>query len=329
MKRQVTTDGILENDYERMVPEFHKGTLIYAEHITRYQCVQDAIKDKIVLDIASGSGYGTKLLAENAKQVIGVDINKEAVEYSKKNFSGKNITYILGDGTSIPLEDDSVDVVVTFETIEHIQDYKQFLKEVSRVLKPDGLAIISTPNDLEFAEGNHFHIHEFTYDELISLLSGYFKNFKSYFQSTWKYVAVGEASDMENEVVIPQRLQNLAPKLPKEHLYFFILCSNRKIVEKIETVAAIGEHYSDRQLTERESNHKTKDLEKKAHIKELLLQIEHYQDQFRQEHAYRVHIEEELSKIRNTKGYKAYVKMRAVKNKIINYKDKDDREENT
>lgn len=148
----------LENDYERMVPEYHEGKLIYAEHVTRYLAAQSVVKDKVVLDIASGSGYGTKILAESAKFVYGVDVNEAAVNYSKKKYASKNIEYLVGDGESIPLKDNSVDVVITFETIEHIKNYSKFLDEVARVLKPDGLAIVSTPNDLEFAEGNHFSL---------------------------------------------------------------------------------------------------------------------------------------------------------------------------
>ncbi len=64
----------LVNDYERMVPEFHKDNLIYAEHITRYMAAKPLMKNKVVLDIASGSGYGTKMLAETAKYVYGVDV---------------------------------------------------------------------------------------------------------------------------------------------------------------------------------------------------------------------------------------------------------------
>jgi ubiquinone/menaquinone biosynthesis C-methylase UbiE len=232
---------------ERMVPDFHKGTLIYAEHLTRYQAAQTIVKDKVVLDIASGSGYGTLALAKTAKKVYGVDVNQDAVTYAQANFAAKNVQYLVGDGEKIPLEDNSVDVVVTFETIEHIDDYKQFIKEVSRVLKPDGLAIVSTPNDLEFAEGNHFHLHEFTYKELMSLLQKSFKHIDSYYQATWKYVALGSDAQLRGDHLQVATL-NLAPPQPEQYLYFYLVCSNRKITEKLEALAAVGEHYSDRQL---------------------------------------------------------------------------------
>lgn len=238
----------LENDYERMVPEFHKQTLTYAEHITRYLVAEDLVQGKTVLDIASGSGYGTRLLAEKAKMVYGVDVNETAINYAKKHYGAHNIQYKVGDGESIPLNDNSVDVIVTLETIEHIENYKQFIKELKRILKPDGLLIISTPNDLEFAEGNHFHLHEFEYEELTGLLKKDFKNIDSYYQGTWKYVAVGDEATMQTDGILKIPTISYSPKPSSQYLYFYLLCSNRDITEKIKPIAALGEHYSDRKL---------------------------------------------------------------------------------
>lgn len=243
----------LENDYERMVPEFHSGALIYAEHVTRYLAAKPLVSGKVVLDIASGSGYGARLLAESAAFVYGVDVNDAAVRYSEENFGGPNISYRVGDGTAIPLADDSVDVVITFETIEHIADYRQFMVEVARVLRSDGLAVISTPNDLEFSEGNHFHLHEFEYEELVNLCREHFANVDSYFQSTWKYVAVGSEDQLDSD--LETVVLNLAGKTRDQHLYFYLLCSNRDITEKVDYVGALGEHYSDRKLNENELIH--------------------------------------------------------------------------
>lgn len=240
----------LVDDYERMVPEFHKDKLIYAEHISRYLAAVPIVSNKVVLDVASGSGYGTKILSDSAKFVYGVDINKVAVNYSRENYGAKNIEFLVGDGESIPIDSETIDVVVTFETIEHIKDYKKFLKELVRVLKPDGIAIISTPNDLEFSEGNHFHLHEFQYEELTNLLKEYFKNLTPYFQSTWKYVAVGSEKDLSSN--IETTILNLTKKNRDQHLYFYMLASNRTITEEVKLTAALGEHYSDRLLQDKD-----------------------------------------------------------------------------
>ncbi|HEX8182887.1 MAG TPA: class I SAM-dependent methyltransferase [Candidatus Saccharimonadales bacterium] len=304
----------LENDYERMVPEFHKGHLIYAEHLTRYLAAKPVVENKVVLDIASGSGYGTKLIAESAKFVYGVDVNEDAVKYSQENYDAKNIEYRVGDGESIPLEENSVDVVITFETIEHIKDYKKFLDEVQRVLKPDGVALVSTPNDVEFAEGNHFHLHEFEYNELTSLLKKYYKNIEPYFQSTWKYVAVGSETQLNSDVNC--KLLNLTSKTREQHLYFYLVCSNRKIVEKVEYVGALGEHYSDRQLHEQDLIHLGKEDWASKEMDRLHKDLIHSQHLLKSEQAMNAVILAELNDIKNSKAWKSVTRIHRIKHAI-------------
>ncbi len=233
---------------ERMVPEFHKGELIYAEHVTRYRSALAVVADLTVLDIACGSGYGSQILSSTAKHVYGVDTDAAAVAYAAEHFAATNIEFLVGDAVAIPLPDASVDVVVTFETIEHIKDYRTFLAEIKRVLKPDGIALVSTPNDLEFTEGNHFHLHEFEYDELIALLAEEFAHIESMFQATWKYVAVGSEASFATEGPLDVPVANLAPISRDRYLYFYLLCANAPVHRRIEPTAALGAHYSDRAL---------------------------------------------------------------------------------
>lgn len=305
----------LENDYERMVPEFHKDRLIYAEHVTRYLAARSVVKDKVVLDIASGSGYGTQILAEAAKHVYGVDVNETAINYSKKHYGGSNIEYLVGDGESIPLDDNSVDVVITFETIEHIKDYKKFLVEVERVMKKDGLAIVSTPNDVEFAEGNHFHLHEFKYDELVTLLKRQFKNIDPYFQSTWKYVSIGSEKELESNV--NGTTLNLTKKSRDQHLYFYLLCSNRKITEKIDHIAALGEHYSDRWLHEQELNYEGRIEYASTEMERLHKDLEHSQHNLQKEKEAKIVLENRLRAIENSKIWKALKMTRDATRKAV------------
>lgn len=304
----MSKDATLENDYERMVPEFHKGTLTYAEHLTRYIAARDIVATKTVLDIASGSGYGTQLLAETAKKVYGVDVNEPAIKYAQAHYGATNIEYKVGDGVSIPLDDDSVDVVITLETIEHIEDYRHFIKELKRVLKPDGLLIVSTPNELEFAEGNHFHLHEFEYQELVDVLKQDFKNIDSYFQSTWKYVAIGPESMIRKEGAITTPTLNLAPKPAEQDLYFYLLCSNRKINEKPEMVAALGEHYSDRQLVAKESDHA-------KHENELQEKIRNLESENNELVAAKNYLNKQIADITHSKTFRLAKKIANAKNK--------------
>ena len=241
----------LEDTGERMIPAFHNRTIMFAEHMTRYIAAQELAKDKVVLDIASGSGYGTKLLAQNAQKVYGVDVSPEAIEFSKNNYNAKNIEYLLGDAEKIPVDDSTIDLLITFETIEHIKNYKNFLKEIKRVLKDDGLAIISTPNADEFTEGNHFHLHEFKYEELTALLKKTFSHIKPYNQATWTYVQISEDKFISTENAIADvKVHNFAPISREKYLYFYFLCSKREITEKITDVGALGGHYSARELSD-------------------------------------------------------------------------------
>lgn len=289
--------AVLTDTGERMIPEFHDEKLMYAEHVTRYQVIKNIVKGKTILDIASGSGYGTNMLAQTAKKVYGVDVNEQAIGYSKLNYAAKNIEYKVGDGENIPLPDSSVDVVVTFETIEHIKDYKRFLSEVKRVLKDDGIAVVSTPNDLEFAEGNHFHLHEFEFGELKELLGKYFKNQKHYFQATWKYVMLAPDDPMTKKGAIDIPTINMAPLTHKQFLYFYAICSNQSIKEEIAPMAALGEHYSDRSLVERH-------VEKQAHIEYLQMKLEESTAETSAARAEAQNAKNQIAQIINSRTYK-------------------------
>lgn len=139
-----------------------------------------AVKNKSVLDIACGEGYGSALLSQSAKSVVGVDISEEAINHAKNKYQLNNLKFKLGSCSKIPLEDNSVDVVVSFETIEHHDEHELMMVEVKRVLRADGILIISSPNKEEYSDkpeyDNPFHIKELSSDDFKQLLSKYFTN---------------------------------------------------------------------------------------------------------------------------------------------------------
>jgi SAM-dependent methyltransferase len=139
------------------------------EHLHRYFLAREFCRSKEVLDVASGEGYGAALLAQTAKRVIGVEVDSASVEHASHAYQSGNLCFIRGDATKLPLDARSVDVVVSFETIEHFSEHETFLAEVRRVLRPDGFLIISTPDiNVYSASGtapNPFHVRELTETE--------------------------------------------------------------------------------------------------------------------------------------------------------------------
>ncbi|MCL2091177.1 MAG: class I SAM-dependent methyltransferase [Micrococcales bacterium] len=242
--------GLIDNDGERMVPQTHAGTLTYAEHVTRYLAAAPLVAGRRVLDIASGSGYGTHLLSQSAAHVTGVDVSATAAAYAQETYGTDNNEFRVGDATAIPLPDDAVDVVVSFETIEHLDDYAAFVAEVDRVLVPDGLFVLSTPNDTDAPQGNPFHTHQFVHDELVGLVQPRFAYVEPYFQAVWKAVVLAPASTLDAEGPFEAGLLNLCPLAPEQYLFFYLLCARRPVTETVEPLLALGEHHSYRLMQE-------------------------------------------------------------------------------
>lgn len=117
----------LEFTGERLIPGvFGK---VAAEHLHRYAFTFNFVRGKKVLDIASGEGYGSNLIAKYAREVIGIDISKEAVGHAKEKYVKSNLAFDVGSVLDIPCESGIFDVVVSFETIEHISDHKKMISE--------------------------------------------------------------------------------------------------------------------------------------------------------------------------------------------------------
>jgi len=226
---------------ERMIPEFNKEDLIYAEHMARYFFAGQFVAAKNVLDVASGSGYGARYLSnKGAAKVVGVDNSREAVKYSQEKYQTSGIEFILADAAKLPFEDDIFDIVVSFETIEHLDDQEKFLREIKRVLKKDGLLIISTPNVLVFPKGNTFHKKELAPLEFISLLS---KNFChcsiNYQHSILSSYIFGEKNLACDHV--PARFENVKLSLipPDKNMYLVAIASDGCLPRSISDLVVL------------------------------------------------------------------------------------------
>lgn len=167
----------MEDTGERLMTESFSDCTI--EHLHRYAFALEYIKDKVVVDIASGEGYGSHLLASKALTVVGIDINREAVNHASNKYNKSNLQYLFGSTDNIPIETEFADVIVSFETIEHHDKHELMLKEFKRILKPNGIVIISSPDKFHYSDipnyNNKYHIKELYSEEFKTLLKSFFK----------------------------------------------------------------------------------------------------------------------------------------------------------
>ena len=174
----IESTNALPADGERFLPDRMSGD-IELEHRHRYLLAAELTIDKEVLDIASGEGYGSAMLARRARHVTGVDISSAAVEHAQRRYRRDNLRFVSGFCSAIPLPDHAVDVVVSFETIEHHAEHEQMLREIRRVLRPDGLLVISSPDRAEYSDKpgyrNPFHIKELYKEEFRALIAAHFR----------------------------------------------------------------------------------------------------------------------------------------------------------
>jgi len=161
---------------ERFVPQVN-GT-IELEHMHRYLMACELAVGKDVLDIACGEGYGSARLAQSARQVYGVDISPEAIAHATAVYTVENVRFMEGSCETIPLPNDSVDLVVSFETIEHHNKHDEMMLEIKRVLRPSGVLIISTPDKQTYSIDtnyqNPYHVKELFAQQFKDLLSNHF-----------------------------------------------------------------------------------------------------------------------------------------------------------
>lgn len=173
----------------------------WGEHVHRYdEVIKELNNHDKILDIACGTGFGSDLLAAKTKgEVIGGDIDKEAILECQGRWDKYNLQFKVLDGTNLDFDDQYFDKVVSFETIEHTTKYKEMLAEFARVLKPNGIAFISTPNfPINSPTGvvtNPYHTQEFVYNELKQILEEAFSSVVIYGQKYIRYDTGGNGTN--------------------------------------------------------------------------------------------------------------------------------------
>ncbi len=163
---------------------------LWNEHLTRYLFAADFVAGKIVVDCACGAGIGASIFLEKgAMQLLGFDVSPAAIALAhSNNQKAKQGSFSVADGNDLPVENEFTDVFISLETIEHIDQAEEFLREARRVLKNDGVFVCSTPNrtvtnpgiGLDSKPWNKFHIREYTQTEFSALLQTEFEQVQMY-----------------------------------------------------------------------------------------------------------------------------------------------------
>lgn len=170
----------LEFTGERFTPECVRE--IWYEHMHRYVFARGLVAGLDVLDAACGEGYGSALLATAARSVTGVDLSESAVAHARSRYASDNLKFLVSDCRYLPFDDGIYDCIVSFETLEHLEDHPGLMREFRRVLKPQGFLLISSPDRAIYTDKqqnqNEFHVRELYRDELESLIRTYYPAFR-------------------------------------------------------------------------------------------------------------------------------------------------------
>jgi SAM-dependent methyltransferase len=210
------------------------------EHWHRYCYALPFVRGKSVLDIASGEGYGSAFLAASAALVYGVDVSEEAVQHARESYVRENLHFLQGAADAIPIPGQHCfDVIVSFETIEHLDapTQERFAAEITRLLKPDGVLLVSTPNRTTYSpdghQGNPYHLHELTKDEFVAFLHRRFAHVRVLSQHVYPISYIWNADGPSESLVECQMSFDGARFQPrvddgKQIGYMIAVCAHRE-----------------------------------------------------------------------------------------------------
>jgi SAM-dependent methyltransferase len=160
----------LELTGERTLPDVPAENYWFRRHLAVYEWIAPRVAGGDVLDMACGEGYGSDVLARRASSVIGVDGNPDAHEHARLRYGRPGLSFERGLVETFGSAS-QFDAVVFLQTIEHVQDAAAVLAHFRSLLRPGGVAFVSTPNVLTLAppgaakSGNPWHVREYRASE--------------------------------------------------------------------------------------------------------------------------------------------------------------------
>ncbi|WLS12031.1 class I SAM-dependent methyltransferase (plasmid) [Shinella sumterensis] len=254
---KLATDGSTPSGTPELLytgERFHPDKLgeIRQEHMHRYAWISHLVRDKDVLDAASGEGFGSNILAATARSVIGVDLALQAVDHAQKQYAlTKNLEFKCGDTRCLPLPDNCVDVVVSFETVEHVDEQNRMISEFRRVLRPDGVLVISSPNREVYSDKqehhNEFHVRELDRSQFSDLLSTQFGAVEMFAQR----LCVSSSILPERSVPFAKadvflddgELKEVATALPSTMYYIALAAASEDLLPTANSSFMVSSHY--------------------------------------------------------------------------------------
>jgi SAM-dependent methyltransferase len=198
--------------------------VLAGDHVQRYVWVSNLVRALRVIDVGCGHGYGSNYLAEVAEFVVGVDSDRKAITYARRNYVSRNLAFKLMDVYTLEMLRDLFDAAVSFEVIEHLKDPRAYLRSISRSLKNEGRLYLSSPNrryaERFYVDGkspNRFHVREYYPEEMKRLLGEFFSIEGVFCQvSTTGLEAIIEArteqkGNYQKSFFIPASVRKLVP----------------------------------------------------------------------------------------------------------------------
>ncbi len=140
------------------------------------------LEQRCVLDLSCGTGYGSDYLGAFAGRIVGIDCAPAVVAKSRADYLRSNVAFLAMDACALAFHDASFDCIVSQDTIEHVQDDRRFVAELTRVLKPQGRLVIFTPHGKGrgVTPADPYHIREYTLEEFKALLQPHFSSVRWY-----------------------------------------------------------------------------------------------------------------------------------------------------
>ena len=230
---------------ERFTPECVRE--IWYEHWHRYVFARGFVRGKRVLDAACGEGYGSALLAGEASSVLGMDLDEAAIAHARARYGERaNLRFMSGDCTALDLPAASLDVVVSFETLEHVHAQQALIAGFARVLTDDGVLLVSSPDKRTYSDisgfRNEFHVRELYRDELLALLAPQFPHVALYGQKLLFQSAIWAMdSTLQTLSAATSTAQQPQDGLGYDPLYFIAICSKRPLQQALPGVALFGD----------------------------------------------------------------------------------------